>query len=185
MRKFVIPGLIVVAAAALIVLLTYGVTNHTDTASLDARVARGDYPLTPNYRTALPLLDSSRRMDLAAFKGKVVVLNVYASWCPPCQAEAPLMAREQHVLANHGGTLLGVTYKDASNSTEQFDRRYGLHYPVLRDVDGNFVRGLGTFGVPETFVISRSGHIVALFRGPVSAKWLTQHVNPVLDKAAV
>jgi cytochrome c biogenesis protein CcmG/thiol:disulfide interchange protein DsbE len=183
MRKFVIPGLIVAAAVALLALLTYGVTNHADTASIDAQVARGADPLTPSYRAELPMLGSSRRTDLASFRGKVVLLNVYASWCEPCRSEAPLMAREQRVLARHGGTVVGVTYKDSSTSTEQFNREFGVHYPVLRDVSGNFVRSLGTDGVPETFLINRSGHIEALWRGPITQRWLAQHVTPVLEKS--
>lgn len=184
MRKFVIPGLVVAAAVALLALLTYGVTNHTDTASIDAKVARADYPLAPGYRTELPMLGSGRRADLAAFRGKVVLLNFYASWCPPCRAEAPLMAHEQRVLARHGATIVGVTYKDSSSATERFNRQFGLRYPVLRDVNGNLARSLGTYQVPETFLLNSQGKIVALARNEIDQKWLTQHVTPLLRRSA-
>jgi cytochrome c biogenesis protein CcmG/thiol:disulfide interchange protein DsbE len=184
MRKFILPSLVVIAAAAVLALLAFGVSNHTDTKSIDARVAAHKLPLAPNYTTELPLLDTSRRADLASFKGKVVLMNVYASWCAPCQSEAPIMAREQNVLARHHGTLVGVTYLDNAGATTQFDHRYGLHYPVLRDVSGTFVKSFGTFGVPETFVLNRQGQIVALHRGPVTTKWLNANLGPLLGGAA-
>jgi cytochrome c biogenesis protein CcmG/thiol:disulfide interchange protein DsbE len=184
MRKFILPGLVSAAAVAVIALLVFGVSNHTDTKSIDARVAAHTFPLAPKYTTKLPLLDSSRTADLASFKGKVVLMNVYASWCEPCQSEAPIMAKEQNVLARHGGTLVGVTYLDNASATTQFDHRYGLHYPVLRDVNGTFVKSFGTFGVPESFVINRQGRIVALARGPVTMTWLNEHLSPLLGRPA-
>jgi peroxiredoxin len=78
--------------------------------------------------------------------------------------------------------LLGVAYKDLSSSTEQFDRTYGLHEPVLRDVSGNFARSFGTYQVPETFVINPQGKIIALQRQIVNRSWLAQHVQSVIDK---
>lgn len=182
MRKFILPSLVVAAAVAVLALLVFGVSNHTDTASIDARVSAHRLPLAPSYTTKLPVLDSSQTADLASFKGKVVLMNVYASWCPPCQSEAPIMAREQKVLARHNGTVVGVTTLDNASATTQFDRRYGLHYPVLRDVNGTFVKSFGTFGVPETFVLNTKGQIVALSRGPVTTRWLNANVGPLLGQ---
>jgi cytochrome c biogenesis protein CcmG/thiol:disulfide interchange protein DsbE len=183
-RRFAIPGAVVAAAVALIALLVFGVSSHTDTASIDAKVNSGHFPKAPDYTTALPLLGSSKKADLASYKGKVVLVNMYASWCEPCRSEAPLMAKEQKVLAGHGATLLGVTFMDNSTSTEHFNQQYGLHYPVLRDVSGDFVHAFGTYGVPETFVINKQGRILALNRGPVTQKWLNQHLSPLLGQKA-
>jgi cytochrome c biogenesis protein CcmG/thiol:disulfide interchange protein DsbE len=118
----------------------------------------------------------------AAIRGKYVVLNMFASWCPPCHSEAPLIATEQRFLTAHGAVLIGLAYKDLSSSTEQFDRTYGLHEPVLRDVSGNFARSFGTYQVPETFVIDPQGKIIALERQIVSRRWLQEHVQSVIDK---
>ena len=107
------------------------------------------------------------------------MLNVFASWCEPCQGEAPLLSAEQRRLVRHGATLLGVTYLDNSIASEQFAQRYHINYPVLRDVSGNFVRSFGTTGVPETFVINRQGRIQALQRFPVTGKWFSQVLPPI------
>jgi cytochrome c biogenesis protein CcmG, thiol:disulfide interchange protein DsbE len=180
MRRFVLPGLIAVAAVALLALLTFGVSKQTDTSSIDALVAKGKYPPAPNARLALPLLGRSGSASLADFRGKVVVLNVFASWCEPCQSEAPLLSREQGLLKRSNATLVGVTYLDNSGASEQFARRYHITYPVLRDVSGNFVRSFGTTGVPETFVINRQGRIQALQRFPVTDQWLSRTLPQIL-----
>jgi cytochrome c biogenesis protein CcmG/thiol:disulfide interchange protein DsbE len=184
MRRFILPGLIAVAAVALLALLTFGVSKQTVTSSIDAKVAHGTFPVAPDASHALPVLGSAVSKSLADYRGKVVVLNVFASWCEPCASEAPLLAKEQHVLAKSNATLLGVTYEDASTSSEQFARKYHITYPVLRDVSGNFVRSFGTTGVPETFVINRQGRIQALQRYPVTSKWLNQTLPHILKEAA-
>jgi cytochrome c biogenesis protein CcmG, thiol:disulfide interchange protein DsbE len=180
MRRFVLPALIAAAALALLALLTFGVSNQSDTSSIDSQVAHGKFPVAPNSHRSLPLLGKSGQASLADFRGKVIVLNVFASWCEPCQGEAPLLSQEQHALAKSNATLLGVTYLDNSTASEQFARRYHITYPVLRDVNGDFVRSFGTTGVPETFVINRQGRIEALQRFPVTNQWLTQTLPHIL-----
>lgn len=192
MRRFVLPGLIAVAAVGLLALLTFGVSHQSDNSSIDAQVARvakcqrrgdhscGKFPVAPDSKLALPLLGSPGTKTLAAFRGQVVVLNVFASWCGPCASEAPLLASEQRALTRSGATLLGVTYLDNPSASQQFARRYHITYPVLRDVSGNFVRSFGTTGVPETFVINRQGRIQALQRYPVTHEWLRQMLPRIL-----
>jgi cytochrome c biogenesis protein CcmG, thiol:disulfide interchange protein DsbE len=180
MRKFVLPGVIAVAAVAALALLAFGVSRNNDTSSIDAKVARGDYPIAPSYRMRLHMLDSSATTSLANYRGKVVVLNVFASWCTDCAQEAPLLAREQKLLAAHDATMLGVTYGDAAPSTESFDVDHHVDYPVVRDASGDFVRSFGTDEVPETFVINRQGRVQALVRAPVTAQWFQQTLPKIL-----
>ncbi len=182
MRRFVLPGLVVAAAVALLALLTFGIAGQGVSSSIDAEVARGAWPAAPDATLALPVLGSTRTESLADFRGKVVVLNVFASWCDPCRAEAPILAQEQQRLVKHGATVVGVTYLDDSSDSEQFVREEHITYPVLRDVSGNFVRSFGTTGVPETFVIDRQGRIEALRRYQLASQWLTQALPPILDQ---
>lgn len=180
MRRFVLPGIVVVVAGALLAVLAFGVAHQGTSTSIDAAVQRGDFPVAPNAHMALPILGSDRSESLVDLRGKVVVLNVFASWCDPCKSEAPILEHEQRALAGKGATILGVTYQDNSSDSEQFVHQEHITYPVVRDVNGNFVRSFGTTGVPETFVINRAGRISALRRYQIDQQWLRQTLPAIL-----
>jgi cytochrome c biogenesis protein CcmG/thiol:disulfide interchange protein DsbE len=180
MRRFLVPGLVSLVAVALLGLLAFGVSNQGTNSSIDSQVAQGKRPALPDSHSALPVLGGAGRQSLAAWRGKVVVLNVFAGWCTSCIGEAPLLEREQAMLLRHGGTVLGVTYLDDSKDAERFVRAHHLSFPVIRDVNSKLVPSLGTTGVPETFVIDRQGRIAALRRYPVDAAWLAQTLPPIL-----
>jgi cytochrome c biogenesis protein CcmG/thiol:disulfide interchange protein DsbE len=175
-RPRLLPILATLAGAALVGLLIYGVSAQSANRTLDELVRRGDYPLAPQASRQLPVLGAAGERSLASLRGKVVVLNFWASWCEPCAAEAPLLERTQNTLQRRDGTVLGVTYLDASPDSERFVRRYHLTYPVLRDTTGDFAHSYGTDQLPESFVIDRQGRIVAISRGQVEASFLTRAV---------
>jgi cytochrome c biogenesis protein CcmG, thiol:disulfide interchange protein DsbE len=184
MRRLIIPAIAVAVAAGLLALLGFGVAHLGSDSSIDASVARGDYPAAPNSGLKLPFLGTPGTESLAQLKGKVVVLNVFASWCQPCLAEAPILEREQRQIAKDNATILGVTYQDNTSDSESFVHQQHITYPVIRDVSGNFARAFGITGVPETFVINRQGKIVALLRSQLDGTWLRQTLPRVLAEAS-
>jgi cytochrome c biogenesis protein CcmG/thiol:disulfide interchange protein DsbE len=171
-RRRAVPILATLVGAGLIGLLIYGVTAQSASRSLDELVARGQHPPAPESGRPLPVLAGHGVRPLAALRGKVVVLNFWASWCAPCQVEAPLLERFQASLLRHRGTVLGVTYLDTTPDSESFVRRYRLSYPNLRDNVGTFAHAYGTNQLPESFLIDRGGRIVALSRGEIEEPFL-------------
>ena len=177
MKRRTLPILASLAGACLVGLLIYGVAAQSASRTLDELVSRGQRPVAPQATRRLPILGGHGESTLAALRGKVVVLNFWASWCEPCRIEAPLLERFEQPLARLGGAVLGVTYLDASPDSQSFVRQYHLSYPNLRDNAGAFAHSYGTDQLPETFLIDRRGRVVALSRGEISEAFLKNAVK--------
>ena len=173
---------IVLAAAALVALLTYGVASTGPDTTLDEKLAAGERVKAPVKE--LPVLGSSGTASLADHAGKVVVLNVWASWCPPCRSEMPLLQRTHDRIASRDGLVLGIDSQDLSDDALEFLREERIEFPSLRDRDGEYADALGVSGLPETFLIDRQGRIAGLRRGPIDQAWLDENLTPLLEEQA-
>jgi cytochrome c biogenesis protein CcmG/thiol:disulfide interchange protein DsbE len=174
---------VTLAAALLVGLLAYGLTTTGTDTTLDSAMARGDR-VDPPTRGPLPVLGGNENSSLADYKGKVVLVNVWASWCEPCRDELPLIEKAHQRLSARGGTVLGIDVKENSGAALKAVDEYGLTYPNLRDRDGSFVREWGQTGYPENYVIDRDGKVAAVRRFPVTQKWLDETLYPLLDEPA-
>jgi cytochrome c biogenesis protein CcmG/thiol:disulfide interchange protein DsbE len=171
-------GLVVIA---LVALLVYGVNSSGPSRTLDSQLARGQKPAAPSL--ALTSLRDGKRVSLKDYRGKVVLLNVWASWCTPCRDESPLLQRWQERMRPLGGTVLGIDTLDIKSDALSFINRYRLTYPQLDDREGTSIKKLGTAQYPESFVVDPRGRITALQRGPVDDKWLQANVVPLLKSS--
>jgi cytochrome c biogenesis protein CcmG, thiol:disulfide interchange protein DsbE len=120
-------------------------------------------------------------LDPVTFKGKVSVVNVWASWCVPCHDEAPLLTelgRDKRL------QIVGINYKDAADNARRFLGRYGNPFGIV-GVDGNGRASIewGVYGVPETFVVGREGTIVYKMVGPVTPGNIDTVLKVEIDKA--
>lgn len=176
MKRLAVPIVAAVAAVAIIALLGYGLTARNDDRSIDNAVAKNQRPQAPS--STLPVLGESTKRSLVALRGKVVVLNFWASWCPPCEAEAPALAATQRRLQRDDmGTVIGVTRDDSNENSLEKVREWKINYPSLRDVDNVLARKYGSTNVPETFVINARGQIVALKRGQIDQAFLDRAIK--------
>ncbi|MFF4385695.1 MULTISPECIES: TlpA family protein disulfide reductase [unclassified Streptomyces] len=143
-------------------------------------------------RTEAPKLDGEtvegKSLDTTAFKGKVVVLNVWGSWCPPCRGEAPAFAKVSKELADAGKDVVfvGVNVRDNSKqNAASFEETFGITYPSLYDPDGKlllrFPKGsLNPNAIPSTLVLDREGKIAARTLAPLGEDSLRSMIDPVL-----
>ncbi len=184
MRRLLLPALAILAAAGFAALIIFGVAQTADDRSIDQAVAKGTGPVAPAAATRLPLLEGGGSTSLASLRGKVVVLNLWASWCPPCREEAPALASLQRRIAPLGGTVLGVAWNDTIPDAKAFVAKEKLDYLQARDVDGSFAKAYGTKGLPETFIITRDGRISALRRGAIDDRFLDAALVPLLGSKA-
>jgi cytochrome c biogenesis protein CcmG/thiol:disulfide interchange protein DsbE len=173
-----VPIAVICVLLALLALLAYGLAQNEPDRDVDQALARGEREPAPELE--LPWLGRDGEGSLADYRGQVVVLNFWASWCKPCKDESPLLERWHRRIRDRGGTVLGVDMLDVTGDAQDFIAEYKLTYPMLKDKDGN---GLETFGVvqyPETFVIDRQGRIAAVRRGPVDESFMRRSVEPLL-----
>jgi cytochrome c biogenesis protein CcmG/thiol:disulfide interchange protein DsbE len=120
--------------------------------------------------------DFSMTMDgkpqkLSDYRGKVVMLNFWASWCPPCVEEAPSLNRLQRHIEGNGGTVLGFSIDEDPAAYEKFRRDFAINFPTYRDVTvkenkSQVMNGYGTTLIPESYVIDRNGKILRKIVGP-------------------
>jgi cytochrome c biogenesis protein CcmG, thiol:disulfide interchange protein DsbE len=181
-RRLPLPVAVIVAAAALVALLVYGVVSRQQDTTIEDALKKGRRVSAPSRE--LPVLGSGERRSPADLRGRVVVLNFWASWCTPCKVEAPALEGAHRRYAGDGLTVLGVNFRDTIPDARGFARRYGLTYSSVRDVDGRLAHDYGTVALPETFVLDRRGRIAAAFRGTVTRRELESTVPPLLAEGA-
>jgi cytochrome c biogenesis protein CcmG, thiol:disulfide interchange protein DsbE len=118
----------------------------------------------------LTRLEGTGKISLASLHGDAVVLNFWASWCVPCKGEAAVLERAWSQYHSRGVIFLGVDYHDLESDARKFVSVHGLTFPMLEDGSGSVTGTYGISQVPETYVLDRTGKVVAHLRGPITAK---------------
>lgn len=138
-------------------------------------------------RTAAPRLAgvtlAGGRLDVATWRGSVVVVNFWGSWCAPCRKEQPQLERAARSTAGNGVRFLGVDTKDDTGSARAYVRRFHVSYPSLVDPAGTAGLAFGSLlprAVPFTFVLDSRGRVAARFVGPTTFGSLTATVAQIL-----
>lgn len=120
-------------------------------------------------------------VSLASLKGKVVVLNFWASWCIPCKQESPRMQEAAVKYADRGVVVLGIDAQDFTGDARKFATKYGLTYPIVHDGSGKTLTPYGVTGFPETFFVDRQGKLVGeRIQGEISTKQLEAGIERAL-----
>jgi cytochrome c biogenesis protein CcmG/thiol:disulfide interchange protein DsbE len=140
----------------------------------------GDAPIQarPAPAFSLPLFDGSP-FNLAETRGKPVLINFWASWCIPCEDEAPALERASRQYAGRVH-FLGVDVQDTDANARAFLRKYGVTYPNGRDASGEIAVEYGMSGVPETYFVDRDGRIVRKWQGPLDDARLRTFLDELL-----
>ncbi len=167
MKGKVIGGLSLLGAVAVLYVFAMP-TYRQGEPSMAGRVA-------PDFALEL----DGKAMRLADLRGKVVVLNFWASWCPPCVEETPSLIALHQRIAERDGMVLGVSLDDDKAAYEGFLIEHGVVFPTYMDAGKAIPASYGTAMYPETFVIGRDGRIARKIVGP--QEWTSPEMLSVLD----
>ena len=126
-------------------------------------------------------------LDLAGLRGKVVVLNIWGSWCAPCRKEAPSLQRIYQETRSRGVEFVGLDSKDTDAGARAFQRTFGVTYPSIVDADGvlqaKFRGKLAAAALPTTYIIDREGKVAARATDLLTDVKLRELLQPVLAEA--
>lgn len=161
-------------------------SSGTNLANADAGASlekEGDRLLAPRLNGET--IDG-KKLDTADYQGKVIVLNIWGSWCGPCRAEADHLARVSNDLADDGVQFIGINTRDArAGPALAFEKNYKIPYPSLRDPAGKlllrFPKGtLNAQTIPTTLFVDRKGKIAGRIIGGASEERLREMLKPIL-----
>jgi len=124
--------------------------------------------------------DSDRKVSLDQFRGQVVVLNFWATWCPPCVEELPSLMNLQDRMQERGVTVLGVSIDVDGDAYHRFLKLHNINFLTVRDPEQKVAGMYGTTGWPETYIIDRQGVLRRKFVGPVD--WNSPEVIGFLNR---
>ncbi len=160
------------AVCAVIALLGFGLLSKGE-----AKIAVGD----PVPDRVLPILGGRGEGSIADYRGRWVLVNLWASWCIPCRQEAPELDRFAQRYRKRGVSVLGIDVQDNSDDALAFLHDYRVGYRQLRSVGDERSAAFGSTGVPENFLVDPRGRLALIWRGPVDRSFLEDNVEPIVE----
>ncbi|MFO0389230.1 MAG: redoxin family protein [Alphaproteobacteria bacterium] len=162
------------ALLLLVLLLASGLFDNSDDEPKKSRVVGlnvGDF--------TIPTLDGKATISPQHWSGKVVVVNIFASWCEPCVIEHPVLMR----LAKTGKVeIVGVAWKDKPENTAGFLKKYGVPFHQIgTDTSGDTTFAFALTGVPETYIIDKEGKIAYNYKAPITDEIVDTIILPMVD----
>ena len=137
----------------------------------------------PAPALSLDRLDGSGHLSVADYKGRVIVLNFFASWCIPCTQENPALVHVYERYRASDVVFVGVNFQESRESGLSYVRRMGMSWPTLADDDGRAALSFGVFGPPETFFIGPDGVIAGRHIGPIDEQTLIAGIESLRPAA--
>ncbi|MBM4262358.1 MAG: TlpA family protein disulfide reductase [Deltaproteobacteria bacterium] len=165
-RRLIITLLII---GPVLALLAYGFTR-------DARYITSPLMAKPAVPFTITLFDG-KKLSLDDLKGKTVFLNFWASWCPPCRAEARDLEAAWQKVKDQNMVFIGVALQDTDEASREFLKEFDVTYPNGKDESGKIAVEYGTWGIPESFFIDPQGRITYKHVGGIRASVVVAKIN--------
>jgi cytochrome c biogenesis protein CcmG, thiol:disulfide interchange protein DsbE len=129
-------------------------------------------------------LDGSGTLSLSDYRGKVIVLNFFASWCPPCKAENPALIRVWERYRTSDVVFIGIVFNESTDKALAYVRANGVTWPTVQDADGRIAIAYGVRGPPETWFIGTDGIIAGRHTGEITEQALVNGIDKLRAQAS-
>ena len=172
-------GVPVVLIAALLIWATIKAGGRAGGTFVNDRLGELRIDPKPAPSITLPGLDGNE-LSLAAQHGKVVMIDFWASWCPPCERETPVLTAVYERYRGRPVEFIGISIWDRGQDAMRFVDQYGVGYPVAIDHEGRVAIDYGVTGIPEKFFVDPEGRLVRRFVGPMDEASLTAILDSML-----
>lgn len=169
----------IIAAGAVCIFL--GIVYLGNVKSPPAGVGPSSLAGTAAQSFDVPAL-SGRTESLQAYRGHIVFLNLWASWCPPCRAEMPDLQRFYRAYQQRNVVVIGANQGESADQARAFATALGIHFPIWIDQGQNYGRVYAALGMPTTIVIDVQGNVVRGFDGALTFDQMVAAVKPLLGK---
>jgi cytochrome c biogenesis protein CcmG/thiol:disulfide interchange protein DsbE len=164
--------------AAIVLVAVFYLAGHRRPAAM-TNVSGGNHPVAP----AFLLTDlNGRRLELSNYRGKVVLLDFWATWCAPCRTEIPHFVELQKQYGTQGFQVVGISMDDGPKPVREFYDRFHLNYPVAMGDEQVADAYGGILGLPVNILVSRDGRICARHAGLTDANILEQEIAAQLQR---
>ena len=173
-------GLLILGFASFLLLI-----QNKSTSASAATSERSVIPMEVSFPAPELALENlqGEKESLADFKGKVLLVNNWATWCPPCKAEMPSLKKFHDAHVKEGFTVIAVEAGEKLEDVLAFANSYGLTFPVWLDPNGNSLQVINNANLPNSYVIDRTGNVRLAWTGEISLAMLERYVTPIIQES--
>jgi thiol-disulfide isomerase/thioredoxin len=122
------------------------------------------------------------QVSISDYNEKIVMINNWATWCPPCKAEMPILSKYYKEHLDEGFVLVGIEAGDPINEVEIFVKDYGLTFPILLDPNNKSLIAFHNDNLPSSYVVDKNGNVILAWTGPISTAMLEKYITPLLEQ---